>query len=235
MASSDTAPLKMLELMQLADSALPIGMAAHSFGLETFVDDSLLSVETLVRFFRNYIDEIGVFEGAYFRAAFDLRTMTDPQMFGTHWPELNMRFDAVRTSRESRSASTTLGRRFLQLALDLTTRALFDLALRHAKEVGIGIHHWAAFGLVCGELSFDLETSLLASLQQTLTGPISACQRLTPLGQSRASAILWELKPTLFNAAKKSLQSLEQVNMFTPVLDLGSMRHPGLRTRLFIS
>src|SRR5258708_10364452 len=61
MGSLGSGPLKILELMQLADSAFPIGATAHSLGLETLVEDGLLSVDTLVPFFRSYIDEMFVF------------------------------------------------------------------------------------------------------------------------------------------------------------------------------
>ena len=78
----------------------------------------------------------------------------------------------------------------------------------------------------------------------------SAALRLLPIGQGRASEILWRLKPVITMVAEASDCALSAVSMaenlapspypanvstFTPLVDLGSMRHPTLRTRLFIS
>jgi urease accessory protein UreF len=52
-----TDPLRLLKLMQLADSTLPIGSAAHSFGLESLIAEELLSVDTLSGFLGDYLED----------------------------------------------------------------------------------------------------------------------------------------------------------------------------------
>jgi urease accessory protein len=67
---------------------------------------------------------------------------------------------------------------------------------------------------------------------------VSACQRLMPLGQSQAGQILWRLKAAIVEACGPedgAQLELDEISCFTPLLDLGSMRHPSLETRLFIS
>jgi len=78
----------------------------------------------------------------------------------------------------------------------------------------------------------------LAYLQQSLTGLVSACQRLMPLGQSRASQLIWQLKPILFIGASKSEEvaaNMDEMSICMPLVEISSMRHPFLVTRLFIS
>ena len=46
-----------LRLLHLADSALPIGSLAHSFGLESLVAAELLCVRELPEFLRGFLEE----------------------------------------------------------------------------------------------------------------------------------------------------------------------------------
>jgi urease accessory protein len=225
--------LAWLRLLQLSDSALPIGATAHSFGLETLVEGRALTVDNLKMALRDYLVETGTLEAAYCRVAYAVGSgEADAAPLG--WLELNRRLDALKTARESREASTALGRRFLQLALDLDEQPLLRSSLQAAKQDGTGVHHCTAFGLVGGLFHMGPDYTPLAYLHQTLAGLISACQRLMPLGQSAASRILWELKPVLIEAAGQGISCLEMPS-FTPSLDVASMRHPALATRLFIS
>ena len=230
--------LRHLQLMQVADSALPIGSTAHSFGLETLVAEGYLTVERLEAFLRDYFEEAGILESAACRGAYHLAALLDQDVFVREWLELNGQLSAFKVSRESRVASTTLGRRLLQLVQSLEELPRVSYALQVSKVEGVGIHYSPAFGLVGGVFEMEEMLVVLAYLQQSLAGLVSACQRLLPLGQSQASRILWNLKSTLLSVAEQSVSistDMKNVTLCTPLLDIGSMRHPGLVTRLFVS
>jgi urease accessory protein UreF len=65
---------------------------------------------------------------------------------------------------------------------------------------------------------------------------MSACQRLLPLGQSDAAALLWQLKPVILETLCYARSTnVDEVCLSQPLMDLASSRHPDLHTRLFIS
>ncbi len=224
--------LRWLRLLQLADSAVPIGAAAHSFGLETLVEDGVVTVPLLTAFLSDYLQETGRLEVSYCLTAH--RCSTNSDGFAGAWLALNMRLDALKTARESRAASTSLGRRFVQLAADLEDHPHLREAIQVAKAEGVGIHHCAAFGLVSGVLGVDARRTGLAYLNQSITGLVSACQRLMPLGQTAASQLLWALKPIMIEVIDQYKEDTHPA-AFTPMVDVASLRHPALNTRLFIS
>ncbi|GCF09946.1 urease accessory protein UreF [Dictyobacter arantiisoli] len=234
----EIATLPFLRLLQLADSALPIGSAAHSYGLESMTVEEHLTVAQLEDFLRIYLAENGVLESTFCRLGYRLAELTDSTQYMEQWVQLNTRLSAYKTARESRTASATLGRRLLQLVASLEDAAQLYQALASAKREHTDNHYSIAFGLVGAILRVDEDVVVLAYLQQSLTGLISACQRLLPLGQNQASGMLWHLKSSLIEIAEQSERASEhpdELMLFTPLLDIGSMSHPLLDTRLFIS
>ncbi len=211
----------LLRLLQLADSALPVGGLAHSFGLETLIEEQDLALNDLFSFLKDLLSETFLLDAVFCRHAHRRAQQSQPI------DDLNIRLSALKLARESREASLALGRRFCALLTGLEP----GITIPHEPT-----HFVIAFGYVGGALGFAAEETVAAYLQQSLTSVISVCQRLLRLGQLEAAQMNWDLKPWIAQtSARSSHLALDQVNSFAHLPELGSMRHPLLPTRLFVS
>jgi urease accessory protein len=236
-----TESITQLRLLQLADSALPVGGASHSFGLETLVAEGFLVVDGVEPFLHEFLCETGQQESAFCRTAHGLIAEpvgVEDNLDVESWLDLNRRLSARKPAREGRAGSAALGRRLLRLVCQLEESPLLEQAYRAAQDEGVDLHYSTGFGLSGGALGLDRDSTVVAYLHQSVACLISACQRLLPLGQTRASQMLWNLKPAIVEASRQSRErelSCDEVNCFAPMLDAAAMRHATLRTRLFIS
>lgn len=225
-----------LRLLHLADSALPIGALAHSFGLESLTSCEMLTTRDLPDFLQAYLEEAGTMEAVFCRGAFRLPAAASEDDFAARWLQINAQLSARKPARESRMGSASLGGNFLQAVLNLTDLPLARVASDASKRSASLMHYSTSFGLACSFLGFVEDRVALVYLHQSVTSLVSACQRLLPLGQTEAARILWNLKPAIIAAARRSAAfAIDDACCFMPLLDWGAMEHPALSTRLFIS
>ncbi|WP_110513586.1 urease accessory protein UreF [Herpetosiphon llansteffanensis] len=226
------AALAQLKLLQLADSALPIGTTAHSYGVESLVAEGQLGVAGLGQFLRAFVHESGQLEAYLAYQAWQLGAAE----FSQAWLDLNAQAAAFKPARESRHASAVLGRRLLSLALQLEPLPRWQQAITLAQTQQIETHHSCVFGLVAAGLAIEAEAMLAALLQQMTLSLILACQKILPLGQVQAQQLLWQLHPSIQAVvAQTPSTSFADLASCSIGLDGASMRHPLLGTRLFIS
>jgi urease accessory protein len=226
-----------LRLLHLADSALPIGALAHSFGLESLTSSEVLTARDLPDFLQSYLEEAGTMEAVFCKEAFRLAgAAASENAFAAPWVALNNLLSARKPARESRAGSASLGGNFLQVVLNLADLPLARTAVDASKRSASPVHHSTAFGLAGSLLGFAEDRVALVYLHQSAASLVSSCQRLLPLGQSEAARILWNLKPAIIDAANRGAAcTLDDAYCFMPLLDWSAMEHPALNTRLFIS
>ena len=238
-----TSPLTELRFLHLADSALPIGSLAHSFGLETLAAEGLLVASNLQTFLRGWLAEAGMREAVFCREAFRLSDTSTESILRERWLEMNYLLSARKPARESRIGSLSLGRNFLLAVAALNELPVLSRLLaaneqeQHEPELRRGAAHYClAFGLVSGFFGFDERRTVLTFLHQSIASMVSACQRLLPLGQTEAARILWSVKPLIVETVDlSSSYGCDDARSFSPLLDWGAMEHPALSTRLFVS
>ena len=194
--------------------------------------DGTVDPTTLEAFLRDHTQGIGLAEAALCRAGH--RAAHDDALDG--WVEVCEVADAIKTARESRAAGAVLGRRLLKLVAALESSSAIERAIETAATAGVSTQYAPAFGFAAGALGVDEDAATLAMLQQSVTTFVSAAQRAMPLGQTRATVLVWNLLPTVEDTARASASvRLADITCFSPMVDMASMRHPRLETRLFVS
>ena len=82
----------------------------------------------------------------------------------------------------------------------------------------------------------DAETVLVAFLQSALVNQVQAAQRLMPLGQIRAMALLAQLEPVVAETARRAAASTtDDLGGCAFGIEMAMMRHETLSSRIFRS
>ena len=230
---TDTAPegKPLLTLLQLTDSFFPTGAFAHSFGLETYVQLELVNdPETFEMFLRSTLYH-GVRNGDAVAIGLTYKATDVEQII-----DLDARLTAMKIARESREGSIKIGKQFLRNAAILERNEMIDKYAEGVRSARCAGHHAIAYGLVASTAKIDLFSAVLGYLHAHIVGQVSAAVRLIPLKPTDGQRIIQSIRPELIDIARFAEEaSMDDLSGFTPGLDIRSMQHERLYSRLFIS
>lgn len=223
-----------LAALRLADSALPVGGYAVSYGLEQFVqDDVVTDTEALHALLVDYLrGHLGPCEFVVLAAAHRAGTASDLDGVAT----ADRRQRAVTLPAEFREGSTASGRRLLDVMTETTGD---DAVAAYADRVSAGEvpgNYAAVLGLVTARLDVPRDTACLVHGHSFLTGMLGAAQRLLRLGHTEIQTLLHDLHPLVADVqAANEGTDLAAAQSFAPMIDLLGMAHERADRRLFVS
>jgi urease accessory protein len=233
-AALSLSPARFLALLQLADSALPIGAFAFSNGLEMYAAQGLVTDAATLQTWLKDVLHHAVHPGHLLPVALAHRATAVQEW--ARLEQLDQRLTAMKHPRELREASMKLGQGLLRLAQQVWPGAARERWHTLRQQGMVLGHHAVVLGLLGCELGLAERVIVEVAGYQWLSGTITAALRLLPLGQSAGQRLLAALLTQLPAIADDvSRQDWDDLSTATPALDIHAMRHETLYSRLFQS
>lgn len=224
----------LLALLQFADGLFPAGGFAHSFGLETYVQDGRVrDRHDLERFIAAHLEGSA---GPADAAAAALAAVAAGRDDAEGWIALDARLDAMKTVPEFRLASRQMGRQALRIAAGLGDDVFLARLTRAVDEGRASAHHATVFGAAVGRGGADPERAAAAYLYSTASLLVGAGLRLIALGQLDGQRVLAAMRGRIERLAAAAVAATaDDLWSFNPALEIAGIRHASLEMRLFRS
>jgi len=225
---------QLLYFLQVSNASFPTGAFNHSYGFETWIDSELISdaasFEIACRDWLIY--GIASADGAAVAHAHRAMKANDVDALVA----LDDLVGALKLSREAREASDKTGHATLAAVRDIfepKRLAQFEEAIKAGRCSG---HQAVVFGAAAGDMDLPEKDTVLAFLQAAVANLAGVASRIIPLGQVETQRVVLNAWPLLLEATQQAQNTqLDEMGNAMTSLDIASMRHERLHTRLCMS
>ncbi|OAH61053.1 urease accessory protein UreF [Domibacillus aminovorans] len=149
--------------------------------------------------------------------------------------ELQELYTAAKPAKELFEASMKTGRSLLIGVKNLQVgneASFYGNLLNNSLQY----HYAIGYGVVAAKLSLPLWETVQTFLFSGLVSLVSVATRIMPLGQNESQLVLYRLGKRLESYSMREEDfMIENVNSFSPGLEIASMEHETLYTRLCMS
>jgi len=226
--------LSILQLLQIHDSAFPIGSYTHSYGMETYIQEDLICTkDQLIEFCQAYLFHNLVYGDAIIiQEAFHAAKERDVD----HLSELDELCGAMKLAKESKEASVNVGKQFMRTVAPLMESPFLLQWKEKIDCEEVKGHYAVLYGIYCEALGVNVFHAVMTFMYASISGLVQNAVRAVPFGQNTGVQALNKLLMSVEEAAQ-TVMSLTMDDLANNALgiELASMKHEFLYSRLFIS
>lgn len=223
-----------LTSLQLSDSFLPVGSYTSSYGLESFIREDIVETPAdLGALLEDYLrHQVGPCDMVALSAVHEASATPALERI----VDVDVRYGSMQLAREFRESSLKSGRQLLELMVDTDD---IDLLSAYETEIDSGSasgHYPIVLGIVCQDKGLTPRQTSLAYGHSFVTGMLGAAQRLMGLSHTDVQRLLGELQPVISDVWEDNgSRGVNEMQTFTPFVEIMGMKHERSDVRLFVS
>jgi len=143
---------------------------------------------------------------------------------------------AMKLAKESREASVNLGRQFIRTVSPLSTDAFLSEWKERIDAKSIKGHYAVLYGIYSATKEVSLHHAVMMYLYAAVNGLVQNAVRAVPFGQNTGvQAVNALIQPVTEASALVATLTLDDISNNALGIELASMKHEYLFSRLFIS